>query len=293
MMKRIHFWLVICLVSIVHEVLFVWASRAAMMREPKVYGIAVFLIVLLWIVEAMALILLDLCALIDMRLIPKDTRVDPWTAFRFSGLTKWGIAGRTAFLMAAIVLVCFAFALFAAAGVLSAAYALSGGLLLILLYSWRDAVVRGARISRANGRIRHRWGAWILLAAVLFPVLDIAWNMTAGYGDAVYRNWEVELPGGYQQVYAVDDGPSFNGDGMRYHVLYYPAGVDLEDLLDWTEDGDTGGAVEVLDELDVPASERPDLSQCLLWYARQEDRSRIWLLWDREAATVYIVEFFL
>ena len=29
------------------------------------------------------------------------------------------------------------------------------------------------------------------------------------------------------------------------------------------------------------------------WYARQEDRSRIWLLWDREAATVYIVEFFL
>ena len=27
---------------------------------------------------------------------------------------------------------------------------LIGGLLLILLYSWRDAVVRGARISRAN-----------------------------------------------------------------------------------------------------------------------------------------------
>ena len=292
-MKKMRFWLRMCLVSVAHGALFVWASWVAVMRELDKIGAAVFMIVLIWAVAVIALILLDLCALIDMRLIPKDARVDPWTAFRFSGLTKWGIAGRTAFLMAAIVLVCLTFALFAAAGVLSAAYALSGGLLLAFLYSWWDAVTRGTRISRANGRIRHRWGAWILLAAVLLPTLGLVRCTTTGYGDTVYRNWEVALPGGYQQVYSVDDGPSFNGDGMRYHVLYYPAGVDLEDLLDWTEDGDTGGAVEVLDELDVPASERPDLSQCLLWYARQEDRSRIWLLWDREAATVYIVEFFL
>ena len=292
-MRRLPFWLLVCLASIVHEALFIWASLITIIRELDKIGAAAFIIVLIWAVAVMALILLEFCALVDMRLIPKDAGVDPWVVFRFKGLTKWRIAGKAAFLMAAMVLMCFAFALFAPAGVLPAAYALSGGLLLAFLYSWWDAVTRGARISRADGRVRHRWGAWVLLAAVLLPALGLARCTAAGYGDTVYRNWGVTLPGGYQQVYAADTGASFHGDGLRYHVLHYPSGAALADLVDWREAGDTGGAVEVLDRLSVPASEWPDLSQCLLWYARQEDNSRIWLFWDEGAATVYIVEIFL
>lgn len=87
-MKKMHFWLVMCLVSVAHGALFVWASWVAVMRELDKIGAAAFMIVLIWAVAVIALILLDLCTLIDMRLIPKDARVDPWTAFRFSGLTK-------------------------------------------------------------------------------------------------------------------------------------------------------------------------------------------------------------
>ena len=45
--------------------------------------------------------------------------------------------------------------------------------------------------------------------------------------------------------------------------------------------------------LEVPAEYRPACSDCLFWYAFQEDNSEILLLWDKENRTLHLVEFFL
>ena len=46
-MKKMHFWLVMCLVSVAHGALFVWASWVAVMRELDKIGAAAFMIVLI------------------------------------------------------------------------------------------------------------------------------------------------------------------------------------------------------------------------------------------------------
>lgn len=288
-MKRAPFWLMMCLVSAACEALFVWASFTAVARDPEAYGAAGFLIAFLWIAAALGLVVLDLCALIDIRLIPKDAKVELLAVFRSRTLTRWRTVGRAVLLAAVMFLMWSAFSLFSAAGARAVLCALAVGLYLLLLFSWWSAAGEGARAGRAEGRTRRHWGVWLLVAAVVLPLLGLVRGVTAGYGDILRSNWDVALPGGYRQVYEAEGEPD-PGDGLRYHVLFYPSGVDLEDLVDWSEEGDVSGAARVLDDLNVPGSERPDTERCLFWYARRENDSRIWLFWDREATSVYIVE---
>ena len=56
----------------------------------------------------------------------------------------------------------------------------------------------------------------------------------------------------------------------------------------------TREAAEVwLNEIDVPADERPDYSKCYFWSKSQEDNSEIIFLWDNELNKLYIIENFI
>ena len=48
-----------------------------------------------------------------------------------------------------------------------------------------------------------------------------------------------------------------------------------------------------LDEIDVPADERPDYSKCYSWSKSQDDNSEIIFLCDNELNKLYIVENFI
>lgn len=41
------------------------------------------------------------------------------------------------------------------------------------------------------------------------------------YTAVVKLNWDLALPESWEEIYKADSGPSFHGDGMRYHVLQY------------------------------------------------------------------------
>ena len=63
-------------------------------------------------------------------------------AFRFAGLRGREMAGRVVFLAVTAILVYLALYFVHHARVLSAAYAITGGVLLILLYGWRSASMK-------------------------------------------------------------------------------------------------------------------------------------------------------
>ena len=152
-MKRLPFWLLIFLLSWVNGLIFFRLTFAAMGRGiPDVDNQgALLMIPLFWIAAAIVLVLINIVTLVEGRHIPKNAGVDPLAAFRFTGLKGREIAGRVAFLAVAALLVYLAFHFSHDERLLSAAYAITGGVLLILLYGWRRAAVEGRRHRGEKG----------------------------------------------------------------------------------------------------------------------------------------------
>ena len=116
-------------------------------------------------------------------------------------------------------------------------------------------------------------------------------------------NWGFSLPAEAKckNVYEKDAGPSFHGDGIRYHVFSYKNEESIETLLEWSETesgtlfhGNYSNAAEVwLGEIDVPQEERPEYEACVYWYANQEDNSEIIIFWNDVQDRLYIAESFM
>lgn len=144
-MKRLPFWLLIFLLSWVNGLIFFQLTFAAMGRGiPDVDNQgALLMIPLFWFAAAIVLILLNIVTLVTGRHIPRGAGVDPLAAFRFAGLKGRKMAGRVAFLIVSALLVYLALHFDHHERLLSAAYAITGGTLLMLLYGWRSAAVKG------------------------------------------------------------------------------------------------------------------------------------------------------
>lgn len=138
-MKRNRFWAAMCLTSAVHGLMFYQASRGAMAN-----GIpgadnqgALLFIPLLWLAAAVVLVLLNGYTLLLGRKIKREQQIGLNAVFHFANQKMGDKAGRAAFLAMTAVLMLFGYSLFASG--LGGAYAVSGGLLLVLLYAWRNA----------------------------------------------------------------------------------------------------------------------------------------------------------
>ena len=113
--------------------------------------------------------------------------------------------------------------------------------------------------------------------------------------DTIHINWGLQLPAGGALAYEADSGASFHGDGVRYHVFQYQSGELLADLLPWEEpsDAQVERAAGFLDEIQVPAEKRADFAGCSCWYDQQDDNSEIYVFYEEETDTLYVVESFL
>jgi hypothetical protein len=117
-------------------------------------------------------------------------------------------------------------------------------------------------------------------------------------------NWNIEFPiWGYKEIYNIDSGPSFHGDGTRYHIFQYSDREDIWRAVPWTEragqnrHGESFRAVteEWLDVLEVPTEYRPNypVSDYYFYYDIQSDNSEIVIYFDEEEIKLYIIESFL
>ena len=123
------------------------------------------------------------------------------------------------------------------------------------------------------------------------------------YASTIKSNWDISLPikAVLTETYEKDSGASFHGDGVRYHVFSYKYEDYIDLMFAWTPNEHktnfyptTREATEAwLDEIDVPADERPDYSKCCSWSKSQDDNSEIIFLCDNELNNLYIVENFI
>ena len=93
-------------------------------------------------------------------------------------------------------------------------------------------------------------------------------------------------------------GPSFHGDGERYHVLQYAVGSGIESALFWqappVDADETEAMGSLMDHLDVPDRLRPDLESCR-WHTAtdpSDSRNHLYLLFDSSTLELYILESF-
>lgn len=140
-MKKHTLRIAICVASLLNGAVFFVASLSVMRRGLD--GIdnqaSLLFIPFLWIIAAFVLIVLNLYTLIRGATINKNQKISPFDVFRFSGLSAKAKAGRTAFITMTCLLMVFGYSLFASQIIWAAAYALSGGVLLLFLYAWRKA----------------------------------------------------------------------------------------------------------------------------------------------------------
>lgn len=139
-MKKWSFWAVMCMVSLANGGFF-FAGSLHSMRQG-VSGAdnqaALLFIPLLLITAVFVLVLLNIYTLICGIKINRERTVDFFELFHLSGISRKAWVGKIVFIAITCLLTLFGGCLFAP-GCLSAAYALSGGLLLVLLYAWVGA----------------------------------------------------------------------------------------------------------------------------------------------------------
>jgi len=142
-----------------------------------------------------------------------------------------------------------------------------------------------------------------VVAIILIAGCCIGWNVFSAYSRVIEANWGITLPwkARLTEIYEKDSGASFHGDGVRYHVYSYKYEDYIDLMFAWPPTeyptnfyATTSEAAEVwLDEIDVPAEERPDYTKCSSWHTSQKDNSEIIFFWDSEQNLLYIVENFI
>ena len=142
----------------------------------------------------------------------------------------------------------------------------------------------------------------ILIIAAVLLVIAVIWRTVSDYNSVMAVNWGISMPlkSLYIETYEADSGPSFHGDGIRYHVYYCKNAESIDEWQLWRPESRSihydSYIIAVnrwLDEIDVPAEKRPDYSECVFWYNAHMDTDEIIILWNKAEKTVYVVEYFI
>lgn len=146
-MRKRTFQCAAILTSLLNGALFYQVSLHAMRRgaDGLDNAAALLMIPLLWLVAGAVVAAIDLYILWHGRKVERNRKIDLTAFFRPSAWTKREVPARIGFLALTGGLMLFAYALFPLEGLWSAAYALSGGALLTLLYVWSRSGARSTQ----------------------------------------------------------------------------------------------------------------------------------------------------
>ncbi len=145
----------------------------------------------------------------------------------------------------------------------------------------------------------------ILLIVILLAGCLCACNFHIDdYNVALMANWGFCLPAraNCRELYKDDTGPSFTGDGIRYHVYSCENGDLLESFFAWTNESKTlhydtweEAASRWLDELQVPEMWQLDFTtnEFVHLYDYGQDNSELLVIWNDSEYELYILEYFI
>ena len=139
----------------------------------------------------------------------------------------------------------------------------------------------------------------IFLCLILIAILALRLGFYfINYSITVKANWGIWLPRGFKEIYSTDSGPSFFGDGERYHVFYYRKGLKEKDLnkLNPNRNASLETDVEkIIKSLQVPDNYRPDFTEEYYWYYqddKDDPRDKLYIIYFVRYNKMYIVEEF-
>lgn len=146
--------------------------------------------------------------------------------------------------------------------------------------------------------------ALVCIAAIAILIgFQYLWNQMDDYSTALNMNWGIELPRAahYSEIYKQDSGACFHGDGILYHVFSCEAAKPIDEMLAWKDSEEKTvyfasyqeAVTAWLNEINVPADEAPNVSDCVYWYVSCDDHSEMILLWNSNFKRIYAVESFL
>lgn len=123
------------------------------------------------------------------------------------------------------------------------------------------------------------------------------------YSFIINENWNIKIPRNFIETYKKDSGPSFHGDGLRYHIFKYDRSEKIDDIVSWSDTADLyqgknrfveGEVTKILSSLQVTSEYYPSFQGgYMYYYEAKEDASRIFMLHDYDSNLIYIVEDFM
>lgn len=138
----------------------------------------------------------------------------------------------------------------------------------------------------------------IIIIAVLFIIFIgkfyIKEKLTRSYHEIIYLNWQISIPKQYEETYSIDSGPSFHGDGERYHIFQYKTEDGISAFVSWDDYKNREFEKEVKDilySLEVPKDKKPNFQKHYYYYTRNKHgNSDIYLMFFRDTKELYIIE---
>lgn len=114
------------------------------------------------------------------------------------------------------------------------------------------------------------------------------------YTKIINMNWSIKLPSSYKEIYSIDSGASFQGDGQRYHILKYDGEDDLNLALNWENNKNEymeTSVQKVLNTLNVSKGNMPDFQDNYKYYTKiLKDNSKIYLIFFTDTKKLYVIE---
>ena len=113
------------------------------------------------------------------------------------------------------------------------------------------------------------------------------------YSWVIEYNWDVKLPTDYTNAFDFND-ESFQGEGVRYHILEYNSEVELNNCLEWTQNVDPtiidlANSTIRSKNIDDKYVLKRDCSYKLFRKTR-DDAYTLYIFFDEDLNTIYILE---
>ncbi len=115
--------------------------------------------------------------------------------------------------------------------------------------------------------------------------------------DSFKENWGLKRPETCKEIYYTDEGSSFQGDGIRYHVYTCSLSDEVLQWIHWKSGLNEAVELSVRDwlsQIEVEDSYNVPFDRDYMYLKLTEDReNRAYFIWSEEMNQLYIVESFL
>ena len=133
---------------------------------------------------------------------------------------------------------------------------------------------------------------FLLIAAISF-IKQI--KSGTSYLNTIKLNWNISLPNNCKEIYHVDSGASFHGDGERYHVFRYDADITLDAPISKLKASvyDRESVLNILSKLKAEKEFYPDFDSITHGVVlKQNDTSTLYLYYSTLQRILYVTEDF-